>query len=169
MRPARLWSGRGRRRVVTVPSLLHGKAAESHNPATKEVVARFSIFTLEVRAAVDSAEATFKVWRDKPNTARDLAFGTASLGQQTLRPSRRPARRSRRSAIADVKEDVFRGLEVAENGCDIRPHCTWETRTWTATPFSSPWVTAVASLPATSPPGSLFRWRLLPSRVATRT
>ena len=150
---------------LMVSSFLHGKAAEPspttwcevHNPATNELVARVPQSTLEeMRAAVDSAKATFKAWRDKPITARQrVMLHLARLVQDNSETRAEISTQQQRNAIADAKEDVFRGL--AENGCDMASLHTGESsegvaRTWTATPFASLWVTAVASLPATSPP-----------------
>ena len=142
----------GRRRVVTVPSFLHGKAAESspttwyevHNPATNELVARVPQSTPEkMRAAVDSAKAAFKAWRDKPISARQrVTLHLARLVWDNTETLAENSTEEQRSAIADAKEDVFRGLEVAENGCGMASlHMenvvrVWP-RTWTAAPFAS--------------------------------
>jgi malonate-semialdehyde dehydrogenase (acetylating)/methylmalonate-semialdehyde dehydrogenase len=119
----------GRRSVVTVPNFLHGKAIESnsttwydvHNPATNELVARVPQSTQEeMRAAVDSAKAAFKTWREKPITARQrVMFHLAQLVRDNTETLAEIITQEQGKTIADAKGDVFRGLEVVENCCNM--------------------------------------------------
>jgi len=112
-----------------VPLLINGQLVESkttkwidvHNPATQEVIARVPEATQEeMRAAVDSAQKAFLVWRETPVTARARKmFNLQQLIQTHTDEIATCIVNEQGKTFPDAKGDVFRGLEVVEHSCSI--------------------------------------------------
>lgn len=128
---ARLRGAFGLRRAAAtqVPNFLDGKAVVSssstwldvHDPATNDVVARVPQSTPEeMRQAAESAQRAFKSWRKVPVTARQrIMFKYADLIREHTDELAQIITKEQGKTIADAKGDVFRGLEVVENCCNI--------------------------------------------------
>ncbi|HZE43284.1 MAG TPA: CoA-acylating methylmalonate-semialdehyde dehydrogenase [Steroidobacteraceae bacterium] len=113
----------------TVKMLLDGKFIESQtsewhdvvNPATQEVLAQVPYATdAEINAAVASAKAAYKTWKNTPIAARARimlklqALVREHMGRIALTLSAEQGK-----TVADAEGDVFRGLEVVEHACSI--------------------------------------------------
>mmetsp|Transcript_88287 Transcript_88287/g.258065 ORF Transcript_88287/g.258065 Transcript_88287/m.258065 type:complete len:522 (+) Transcript_88287:50-1615(+) len=129
-RPLRVIISAARRGAATqVPNFLNGKAVTSsaskwfdvHNPATNTLVAKVPQSTpAEMEQAVTSAKEAFNTWRLVPVTARQrIMFKYADLIREHTDELARIITNEQGKTIADAKGDVFRGLEVVENCCNM--------------------------------------------------
>jgi len=103
---------------------IDSKSTEWHdvvNPATQEVLAQVPFATdAEIDAAVASAKAAFKTWKNTPIAARAPDHAEAAgAGARKHEPHRTDALRGAGKTLADAEGDVFRGLEVVEHACSI--------------------------------------------------
>mmetsp|Transcript_81853 Transcript_81853/g.226848 ORF Transcript_81853/g.226848 Transcript_81853/m.226848 type:complete len:522 (+) Transcript_81853:68-1633(+) len=119
-----------RRGMATrVPNFLNGKTSESnsstwydvHNPATNQVIAQVPQSTQEEMAqAVANASEAFKTWRTVPVTSRQrVMFKYADLIREHTDELASIITNEQGKTINDAKGDIFRGLEVVENCCNI--------------------------------------------------
>ena len=115
--------------LPTIPLLIDGKRVESKtsqwrdvvNPATQEVVARVPFATPdELNAAVASAKAAYKSWR---NTSQANRMRVMLRFQQLLRDHTGELAelitREHGKTLPDAEGEVGRGLEVVEHACSI--------------------------------------------------
>jgi len=113
----------------TVKLLLDGKFIESEtrewrdvvNPATQEVLAQVPFATdAEIDAAVASAKAAFKTWRNTPIAARArVMLKLQALVREHMSRIAQTLSAEQGKTLADAEGDVFRGLEVVEHACSI--------------------------------------------------
>jgi len=114
-----------------VPAFINGSKMQSsssvwydvHNPATNELIAQVPQSTQEeMRQAVEAASEAFKTWRLVPVTARQrIMFKLADLIRTHTDELAEILVKEQGKTIADAKGDIFRGLEVVENACNIAP------------------------------------------------
>lgn len=112
-----------------VPQLIAGEFSQSQatewidvtNPATQDVIARVPCATeVEVSAAIESAKAAFKIWRDTPVSTRARVM----LKYQELLKAHHDELAEilaleTGKTFEDAKGDVWRGIEVVEHACNI--------------------------------------------------
>ena len=113
----------------TVKMLLDGKFIESHtsewhdvvNPATQEVLAQVPYATdEEINAAVASAKAAYKTWKNTPLAARArIMLKLQALVREHMSSIAKTLSAEQGKTLADAEGDVFRGLEVVEHACSI--------------------------------------------------
>jgi malonate-semialdehyde dehydrogenase (acetylating) / methylmalonate-semialdehyde dehydrogenase len=113
----------------TVKMLLDGKFIESQtgewhdvvNPATQEVLAQVPFATdTEINAAVASAKAAFKTWKNTPLAARArIMLKLQALVREHMSRIAHTLSAEQGKTLADAEGDVFRGLEVVEHACSI--------------------------------------------------
>ena len=113
----------------TVKMLLDGKFIESKsaewhdvvNPATQEVLAQVPFATdAEIDAAVASAKAAFKTWKNTPIAARArIMLKLQALVRQHMSRIAQTLSAEQGKTLADAEGDVFRGLEVVEHACSV--------------------------------------------------
>jgi len=76
----------------------------------------------EMRQAVEAASTAFKTWRLTPVTVRQrIMFKLAQLIRDHTDEIAAIITMEQGKTLADAKGDVFRGLEVVENCCNIAP------------------------------------------------
>src|SRR5689334_2118896 len=115
--------------VPTVKLLIDGKFVESKasawrdvvNPATQEVLARVPICGAdEVDAAVRSAAAAFKTWKNVPIGQRArIMLKLQELIRRDMKKIAGVLTAEQGKTLPDAEGDVFRGLEVVEHACSI--------------------------------------------------
>ncbi|MPW05362.1 CoA-acylating methylmalonate-semialdehyde dehydrogenase [Paraburkholderia sp. CNPSo 3155] len=115
--------------VATVKLLINGEFVESKttewrdivNPATQAVLARVPFATVaEVDAAVRSAHAAFKTWKDTPIGARmRIMLKYQALIREQMPRIAKTLSAEQGKTIPDAEGDIFRGLEVVEHACSI--------------------------------------------------
>jgi malonate-semialdehyde dehydrogenase (acetylating)/methylmalonate-semialdehyde dehydrogenase len=113
----------------TVKMLLDGKFIESKttewhdvvNPATQEVLAQVPFATDdEINAAVASAKAAYKTWKNTPIAARArIMLKLQALVREHMSRIAVTLSAEQGKTVADAEGDVFRGLEVVEHACSI--------------------------------------------------
>src|SRR6202453_3762203 len=113
----------------TVKMLLDGKFIESKsaewhdviNPATQQVLAQVPFATdAEIDAAVASAKAAFKTWKNTPIAARArIMLKLQALVRENMSRIAQTLSAEQGKTLADAEGDVFRGLEVVEHACSI--------------------------------------------------
>ncbi len=113
----------------TVKMLLDGRFVESQtsewrdvvNPATQEVLAQVPFATdAEIDAAVASAKAAFKTWKNTPIAARArIMLKLQALVRENMSRIAQTLSAEQGKTLADAEGDVFRGLEVVEHACSI--------------------------------------------------
>jgi malonate-semialdehyde dehydrogenase (acetylating)/methylmalonate-semialdehyde dehydrogenase len=113
----------------TVKLLLDGKFIESRtgewhdvvNPATQEVLAQVPYATdAEINAAVASAKAAYKTWKNTPIAARArIMLKLQALVREHTSRIAQTLSAEQGKTLADAEGDVFRGLEVVEHACSI--------------------------------------------------
>jgi malonate-semialdehyde dehydrogenase (acetylating)/methylmalonate-semialdehyde dehydrogenase len=113
----------------TVKMLLDGKFIESRttewhdvvNPATQEVLAQVPFATDdEINAAVASAKAAYKTWKNTPIAARArIMLKLQALVREHMSRIALTLSAEQGKTLADAEGDVFRGLEVVEHACSI--------------------------------------------------
>jgi len=113
----------------TVKMLLDGRFVESQtsewrdvvNPATQEVLAQVPFATdAEIEAAVASAKAAFKTWKNTPIAARArIMLKLQALVRENMSRIAQTLSAEQGKTLADAEGDVFRGLEVVEHACSI--------------------------------------------------
>jgi malonate-semialdehyde dehydrogenase (acetylating) / methylmalonate-semialdehyde dehydrogenase len=113
----------------TVKMLFDGKFIESQtsewhdvvNPATQEVLAQVPFATdSEIDAAVASAKAAFKTWKNTPLAARArIMLKLQALVREHMSRIAQTLSAEQGKTLADAEGDVFRGLEVVEHACSI--------------------------------------------------
>jgi malonate-semialdehyde dehydrogenase (acetylating) / methylmalonate-semialdehyde dehydrogenase len=117
------------REAPTVKMLLDGKFVESQtaewhdvvNPATQEVLAQVPFSTdAEIEAAVASAKAAFKTWKNTPIAARArIMLKLQALVRENMSRIAKTLSAEQGKTLADAEGDVFRGLEVVEHACSV--------------------------------------------------
>jgi len=115
--------------VSTVKLLIDGEFVESQttewrdivNPATQAVLARAPFATVaEVDAAVRSAQAAFRTWKDTPVGARmRIMLRYQALIREHMPRIAKTLSAEQGKTIPDAEGDIFRGLEVVEHACSI--------------------------------------------------
>jgi malonate-semialdehyde dehydrogenase (acetylating)/methylmalonate-semialdehyde dehydrogenase len=115
--------------VATVKLLINGEFVESKttewrdivNPATQAVLARVPFASVaEVDAAVRSAQAAFKTWKDTPIGARmRIMLKYQALIREHMPRIAKTLSAEQGKTIPDAEGDIFRGLEVVEHACSI--------------------------------------------------
>jgi malonate-semialdehyde dehydrogenase (acetylating)/methylmalonate-semialdehyde dehydrogenase len=115
--------------VPTVKLLLDGNFIESEtrewhdvvNPATQEVLAQVPFTTdAEINAAVASAKAAYKTWKNTPLAARArVMLKLQALVRDHMSRIAQTLSAEQGKTLADAEGDVFRGLEVVEHACSI--------------------------------------------------
>jgi malonate-semialdehyde dehydrogenase (acetylating)/methylmalonate-semialdehyde dehydrogenase len=115
--------------LPTVKLLLDGKFIESEtrewhdvvNPATQEVLAQVPFATdAEIEAAIASAKAAYKTWKNTPIAARArVMLKLQALVREHMSRIARTLSAEQGKTLADAEGDVFRGLEVVEHACSI--------------------------------------------------
>src|ERR1700684_1308742 len=113
--------------VSTVKLLINGEFVESSsrewrdivNPATQQVLARVPFATVdEVDAAIRSAHAAFKAWKDTPVGARmRIMLKYQALIREYMPRIAKTLSAEQGKTIPDAEGDIFRGLEVVEHAC----------------------------------------------------
>jgi malonate-semialdehyde dehydrogenase (acetylating)/methylmalonate-semialdehyde dehydrogenase len=113
----------------TVKMLLDGKFVDSKsgewhdvvNPATQQVLAQVPFATdAESAAAVASAKAAFKSWKNTPIAARArIMLKLQALVRENMSRIAQTLSAEQGKTLADAEGDVFRGLEVVEHACSI--------------------------------------------------
>jgi malonate-semialdehyde dehydrogenase (acetylating) / methylmalonate-semialdehyde dehydrogenase len=113
----------------TVKMLLDGKFIESQtaewhdvvNPATQEVLAQVPFATdAEINAAVASAKAAYKTWKNTPIAARArIMLKLQGLVREHMSRIAQTLSAEQGKTLADAEGDVYRGLEVVEHACSI--------------------------------------------------
>jgi malonate-semialdehyde dehydrogenase (acetylating)/methylmalonate-semialdehyde dehydrogenase len=113
----------------TVKILLDGKFIDSQtsewhdvvNPATQEVLAQVPFATdAEINAAVASAKAAYKTWKNTPIAARArIMLKLQALVREHMGRIAQTLSAEQGKTLADAEGDVFRGLEVVEHACSI--------------------------------------------------
>src|SRR5579862_8049172 len=113
----------------TVKMLLDGKLVESQttewhdvvNPATQQVLAQVPFATdAEIEAAVASAKAAFKTWKNTPIAARARSMlKLQALVREHMSRIAQTLSAEQGKTLADAEGDVFRGLEVVEHACSV--------------------------------------------------
>ena len=113
----------------TVKMLLDGqfiesKSSEWHdvvNPATQEILAQVPFATDdEINAAIGSAKAAYKSWRNTPIAARArIMLKLQALVREHMTRIAHTLSAEQGKTLADAEGDVFRGLEVVEHACSI--------------------------------------------------
>jgi len=113
----------------TVKLLLDGKFIDSQtsewhdvvNPATQEVLAQVPFATdSEINAAIASAKAAFKTWKNTPLAARArIMLKLQALVRDHMSRIAKTLSAEQGKTLADAEGDVFRGLEVVEHACSI--------------------------------------------------
>jgi malonate-semialdehyde dehydrogenase (acetylating)/methylmalonate-semialdehyde dehydrogenase len=113
----------------TVKMLLDGKFVESQtnewhdvvNPATQQVLAQVPYATdAEINAAVASAKAAYKSWKNTPIAARArIMLKLQALVREHMSRIAQTLSAEQGKTLADAEGDVFRGLEVVEHACSI--------------------------------------------------
>jgi malonate-semialdehyde dehydrogenase (acetylating)/methylmalonate-semialdehyde dehydrogenase len=113
----------------TVKMLLDGKFVESKtnewhdvvNPATQEVLAQVPFATdEEITAAIASAKAAYKSWKNTPLAARArIMLKLQALVREHMSRIAQTLSAEQGKTLADAEGDVFRGLEVVEHACSI--------------------------------------------------
>jgi malonate-semialdehyde dehydrogenase (acetylating)/methylmalonate-semialdehyde dehydrogenase len=113
----------------TVKLLLDGKFIDSKssewhdvvNPATQEVLAQVPFATdEEINAAVASAKAAYKTWKNTPIAARArVMLKLQALVREHMTRIAHTLSAEQGKTLADAEGDVFRGLEVVEHACSI--------------------------------------------------
>jgi malonate-semialdehyde dehydrogenase (acetylating)/methylmalonate-semialdehyde dehydrogenase len=115
--------------IPMVKMLLDGrfvdsKTSEWHdvvNPATQEVLAQVPFATdEEINAAVASAKAAYKTWKNTPLAARArIMLKLQALVREHMSRIAQTLSAEQGKTLADAEGDVFRGLEVVEHACSI--------------------------------------------------
>ncbi len=115
--------------VATVKLLIDGRFVESAagewqdvvNPATQKVLARVPFATdAEIAAAVASAKAAFKTWKNTPLAARArIMLRLQALVRENMGRIAKTLTAEQGKTLADAEGDLFRGLEVVEHACSI--------------------------------------------------
>src|ERR1700722_15149534 len=105
-------------------SFVESKTTEWHdviNPATQEVLAQVPFATdEEISAAIASAKAAFKTWRNTPLAARArIMLKLQALVREHMSRIAQTLSAEQGKTVADAEGDVFRGLEVVEHACSI--------------------------------------------------
>jgi len=113
----------------TVKMLLDGRFVESQtsewrdvvNPATQEVLAQVPFATdAEIDAAIASAKAAFKTWKNTSIAARArIMLKLQALVRENMSRIAQTLSAEQGKTLADAEGDVFRGLEVVEHACSI--------------------------------------------------
>src|SRR6202451_2359159 len=113
----------------TVKMLLDGKFVDSQtsewhdviNPATQQVLAQVPFATdAEIEAAVASAKAAFKTWKNTPIAARArIMLKLQALVREQMSRIAQTLSAEQGKTLADAEGDVFRGLEVVKHACSI--------------------------------------------------
>src|ERR1700690_2715630 len=103
---------------------IESKSAEWHdviNPATQQVLAQVPFATdAEIDAAVASAKAAFKTWKNTPIAARArIMLKLQALVRENMSRIAQTLSAEQGKTLADAEGDVFRGLEVVEHACSI--------------------------------------------------
>jgi malonate-semialdehyde dehydrogenase (acetylating)/methylmalonate-semialdehyde dehydrogenase len=116
-------------RAPTVKMLLDGKFIESRtdewhdvvNPATQQVLAQVPFATdAEINAAIASAKAAYKTWKNTPIAARArIMLKLQALVREHMSRIAQTLSAEQGKTLADAEGDVFRGLEVVEHACSI--------------------------------------------------
>ncbi len=116
-------------RAPTVKMLLDGKFVESRttewhdvvNPATQQVLAQVPFATdAEINAAIASAKAAYKTWKNTPIAARArIMLKLQALVREHMSRIAQTLSAEQGKTLADAEGDVFRGLEVVEHACSI--------------------------------------------------
>ena len=115
--------------IPTVKLLINGELVESRatawrdivNPATQEVLARVPMCGAgEVDAAVQSAAAAFKTWKNAPIGQRArIMLKLQELIRRDMKKLAACLTAEQGKTLPDAEGDVFRGLEVVEHACSI--------------------------------------------------
>jgi malonate-semialdehyde dehydrogenase (acetylating)/methylmalonate-semialdehyde dehydrogenase len=113
----------------TVKLLIDGRFVESKtsewrdviNPATQAVIARVPFATdEEIAAAIASAKAAFKTWKNTPLAARArIMLKLQALIRENMSSIAKTLTAEQGKTLADAEGDIFRGLEVVEHACSI--------------------------------------------------
>jgi malonate-semialdehyde dehydrogenase (acetylating)/methylmalonate-semialdehyde dehydrogenase len=103
---------------------IDSKTSEWHdvvNPATQEVLAQVPFATDdEINAAVASAKAAYKTWKNTPLAARArIMLKLQALVREHMTRIAHTLSAEQGKTLADAEGDVFRGLEVVEHACSI--------------------------------------------------
>ncbi len=116
-------------KAPTVKLLIGGEFVESQtaewrdivNPATQEVLARVPFATVaEVDAAIRSAHAAFKTWKNTPVGARmRIMLEYQALIREHMPRIAKTLSAEQGKTIPDAEGDIFRGLEVVEHAASI--------------------------------------------------
>jgi len=116
-------------KAPTVKLLIGGEFVESQtaewrdivNPATQEVLARVPFATVaEVDAAIRSAHAAFKTWKNTPVGARmRIMLEYQALIREHMPRIAKALSAEQGKTIPDAEGDIFRGLEVVEHAASI--------------------------------------------------
>ena len=99
-----------------------------HDPATNNLITRVPQSTdAELKAAVDSAQEAFPLWRSTSLLARQqIMFKFVALIRQHWDRLAASITQEQGKTFADAKGDVLRGLQVAETACGITTQLTGE-------------------------------------------
>lgn len=91
------------------------------NPATQDVASKVPLTTAEeFEAAVHAAREAYPKWRDTPVTTRQrIMFKLQELIRRDTDRLAQNVTMEQGKTLADARGDVFRGLEVVENACNI--------------------------------------------------
>jgi len=123
--------------VPTVKNLINGRFVESsattwyevRNPATQELVCKVPQSTQqEMEAATTSAANAFKTWKEVPVQQRQrIMLNYQKLIRENTEKLARSITVEQGKTLADARGDVFRGLEVVEQTCNVAPLMMGET------------------------------------------
>jgi len=112
-----------------VPLLINGEFKQSKtnnwidltNPATNEVIGRVPEATPEeLHAATDAAAEAFKTWKEVPVQQRQrIMFKLQHSIREHWDELAHSITLEQGKTVADAKGDVFRGLEVVEQACNM--------------------------------------------------
>jgi malonate-semialdehyde dehydrogenase (acetylating)/methylmalonate-semialdehyde dehydrogenase len=91
------------------------------NPATQEVLAQVPFATdAEIHAAIASAKAAYKTWKNTPIAARArIMLKLQALVREHQSRIAQTLSAEQGKTLGDAEGDVFRGLEVVEHACSI--------------------------------------------------
>ncbi|EEA00307.1 methylmalonate-semialdehyde dehydrogenase [Burkholderia sp. H160] len=115
--------------IQTVKLLINGEFVESQtrewrdvvNPATQEVLARVPFATEdEINAAIESANAAFKTWKNTAIGARmRIMLKFQALIRENMSEIAKVLTAEQGKTTPDAEGDIFRGLEVVEHACSV--------------------------------------------------
>ena len=122
---------------TAIPLFINGEFIKSKatqtipldNPATQEIISQVPLTTpQEIELAVAAAKAAFPIWREvaTPERAR-LFFKYQHLLKENHDEIAEILSKENGKTFADAKGDVWRGIEVVENACNISSLMMGET------------------------------------------